>query len=139
MSDEWSSGLCSCCSDCNSCCLALWCPCISVGRIAEIADQGKTSCAFAGTIYLLLAMLVPGGVASLYSCMFRSKLRKEYKLKGNSCSDCAAHYFCGLCALSQDYRELQFRGFDLSAGWEGNMAKGNRGTSKAPLPESMTR
>ncbi|KAG6399046.1 hypothetical protein SASPL_140520 [Salvia splendens] len=35
----WSTGLYGCFSDCDSCCLTLWCPCITFGRISEIVDR----------------------------------------------------------------------------------------------------
>ncbi|CAN1181396.1 Protein PLANT CADMIUM RESISTANCE 2 [Linum perenne] len=38
----WSTGLCDCLDDCSSCCLTIWCPCITFGRIAEIVDRGST-------------------------------------------------------------------------------------------------
>ncbi|PWA39883.1 cell number regulator 2 [Artemisia annua] len=40
---EWSSGLSNCCSDASLCCITCWCPCVTVGRIAEAVDDGKTS------------------------------------------------------------------------------------------------
>ncbi|MBA0550857.1 hypothetical protein Golob_021768 [Gossypium lobatum] len=50
-----------------------------------------------------------------YSCFYRSKLRKQYKLKGGGCGDCMLHFCCETCALTQEYRELQNRGFDMMA------------------------
>ncbi|XP_010271279.1 PREDICTED: uncharacterized protein LOC104607354 isoform X2 [Nelumbo nucifera] len=38
----WSSGLFDCFNDCESCCLTLWCPCITFGRIAEIVSKGSS-------------------------------------------------------------------------------------------------
>ncbi|CAL9215036.1 unnamed protein product [Arabidopsis halleri] len=40
---EWSTGLCDSSSDCKNCCITFWCPCITVGQIAEIVDRGSTS------------------------------------------------------------------------------------------------
>ncbi|KAB5534927.1 hypothetical protein DKX38_018131 [Salix brachista] len=112
---RWSSGLCDCFSDTPGCCLACWCPCITFGRIAEITDKGATPCAFSGAIYVLLLLLFPG-FARCYSCCYRSKLRKQYMLEGNLCTDCLVHWFCQPCALCQEYSELKHRGFDMAAG-----------------------
>ncbi|XP_038985307.1 uncharacterized protein LOC120103770 isoform X4 [Phoenix dactylifera] len=38
----WSTGLCDCTTDCWSCCMTCFCPCITFGQIAEIVDQGAT-------------------------------------------------------------------------------------------------
>jgi hypothetical protein len=67
-----------------------------------------------GTLYLALATLI--GLSPLYSCCFRSRLRAHYGLKEKPCPDCCVHWFCEPCALCQEYRELQHRGFDMSIG-----------------------
>nr|WOE87887.1 cadmium resistance 2 protein [Kandelia obovata] len=110
----WSSDLCDCFSDVPSCCLTYWCPCITFGRIAEIVDQGKTTCATGGAIYAILAYFT--GCACIYSCVYRSKLRKQYTLEERPCNDCLVHCCCEGCALCQEYRELQSRGFDMALG-----------------------
>ncbi|KAK4484135.1 hypothetical protein RD792_011355 [Penstemon davidsonii] len=38
----WSSGLFDCFSDVRNCCITLWCPCITFGKIAEIVDKGSS-------------------------------------------------------------------------------------------------
>ena len=32
MSGDWAHGLCGCCSNCNSCCMTWWCPCVVIGE-----------------------------------------------------------------------------------------------------------
>lgn len=118
---SWSTGLCDCFSDVPNCCMTFWCPCVTFGRIAEIVDSGSSSCALNGLLYTLVAFTT--GCACLCSCFNRSKMRKQYKLEGNDCKDCLAHYFCEACALCQEYRELKNRGFDMTLGWHGNMQK----------------
>ncbi|KAF7826001.1 protein PLANT CADMIUM RESISTANCE 2-like [Senna tora] len=49
----------------------------------------------------------------MYSCMYRSKMRKLYMLQNTPCDDCLLHWCCECCALCQEYRELQNRGFDM--------------------------
>ncbi|XP_020588608.1 protein PLANT CADMIUM RESISTANCE 3-like [Phalaenopsis equestris] len=118
---QWSTGLCDCFDDCSSCCLTFCCPCITFGRIAEIADRGSTACGTAGALYVLIAAIT--GCQCLYSCAYRSKLRALYALPESPCNDCLVHCCCEACALCQAYRELQNRGFDMSLGWHGNMER----------------
>ncbi|WCJ33589.1 PLANT CADMIUM RESISTANCE 11 [Euphorbia peplus] len=124
---EWSSGLCQCCSDCGICCLTCLCPCITFGRIAEIVDQGTTSCVAAGAIYGVLAWFT--GCGCLYSCLYRPKIRHQYMLKETPCHDCLVHWCCEACALCQEYKELENRGFDMSIGWHANMERRNGGVA----------
>ncbi|XP_031271752.1 protein PLANT CADMIUM RESISTANCE 2-like [Pistacia vera] len=136
----WSSGLCECFSDCPSCCLTFWCPCIAFGRIAEIADQGYTSCCTAGTLCTLLGCLT--GLTFCYTCFYRTKIRQQFLLEESPCCDCLVHCCCQSCALCQEYRELQSRGFDLSIGWHGNVERRNRGVAMgatAPMVENGMR
>ncbi|KAI3516647.1 hypothetical protein L1887_15570 [Cichorium endivia] len=116
---SWSSGLCDCCLDIPNCCLTCWCPCITFGQVAEIVDNGRTSCARHGTIYALINLLTCCGC--LFSCCNRTKMRRQYGLPEVPTNDCCVHFCCELCALCQEYRELRRIGFDLSIGWQGNM------------------
>ncbi|KAJ4710550.1 protein PLANT CADMIUM RESISTANCE 2-like [Melia azedarach] len=120
----WSTGLCDCCDDISICCLTCWCPCVTFGRIAEIVDKGSTSCGVSGVLYAIILCLT--GCSCLYSCFYRSKLRGQYFLEENPCTDCCIHCCCEECALCQEYRELKHQGFDMSIGWHGNMARQKR-------------
>ncbi|KAF9673093.1 hypothetical protein SADUNF_Sadunf11G0112900 [Salix dunnii] len=136
---QWSSDLCDCFSDLPVCCLTCWCPCITFGRIAEITDKGATPCAVSGAIYGLLRWFT--GCSCLYSCLYRSKLRKQYMVEESPCNDCLVHCCCESCALCQEYRELKHLGFDMAAGWQETLP-GPSGTvsSSAPVaPRGMTR
>ncbi|KAJ3677440.1 hypothetical protein LUZ60_003164 [Juncus effusus] len=126
----WSSGLCDCAQDCGTCCSTCFCPCITFGRIAEIVDHGSTSCGISGGIYALLAYLTC--CQCVYACTYRSKMRGEYMLPESPCNDCLVHCCCEPCALSQEYRELQSRGFDMSIGWNGNLERNARMAMQAP-------
>ncbi|KAH7570922.1 hypothetical protein ACOSP7_019464 [Xanthoceras sorbifolium] len=125
----WSSGLCDCFSDCSSCCLTCWCPCIAFGQIAEIVDKGSSSCGVNGALYFLLQLLI--GYPCCYSCLYRSKMRKQFNLEESPCGDFLVHCFCEGCALCQEYRELKIRGFDVALGWQGNVDRENRGVAMA--------
>ncbi|KAK7850269.1 protein plant cadmium resistance 2, partial [Quercus suber] len=128
----WSTGLCDCSDDVGNCCITYWCPCITFGQIAEIVDRGTTSCAASGALYALIAWLT--GCGCLYSCFYRSKIRRQYALEEGSCGDCIVHCCCEPCALCQEYRELKHQGFDLSIGWQGNVEQRTQGVMTATAP-----
>ncbi|XP_021909970.1 protein PLANT CADMIUM RESISTANCE 2-like [Carica papaya] len=129
---EWSTGFCDCCSDVPNCCLTCWCPCVTFGRIAEIVDRGSTSCGASGALYVILSALT--GCGCLYSYCYRTKMREQYNIEGNDCQDCLAHFFCELCALTQQYRELQNRGYNMILGWNGNAEQQGRGVPMTRPP-----
>ncbi|WZZ18933.1 hypothetical protein YC2023_112022 [Brassica napus] len=111
---EWSTGFCGCCSDCSS------------------------SCCATGALYMLSMYTVFG--SACISCKYRTKMRKQYNLKGSECGDYLKHFFCELCALTQTYRELTKRGFDVPLGWDGNVARHNAGVAMgAPVVEGGMR
>ncbi|KAL5992779.1 Cell number regulator 1 [Asimina triloba] len=72
------------------------------------------------------------GLACLYACCYRSRLRAQYDLQETPCADCLVHFFCETCALCQEYRELKNRGFDMGIGWEANMDRRDRGVTAPP-------
>ncbi|XP_010459003.1 PREDICTED: protein PLANT CADMIUM RESISTANCE 2-like [Camelina sativa] len=112
--EEWSTGFCDCFSDCSNCCITFWCPCITFGQVAEIVDQGSTSCGTAGALYALITAVI--GCGCIYSCFYRK------------------HFCCELCALTQQYRELKHRGFDMSLRWAGNVERQNQGAVAMGAP-----
>ncbi|XP_057839864.1 protein PLANT CADMIUM RESISTANCE 3-like [Cryptomeria japonica] len=137
---EWSSGLCACCADPSVCCLTCWCPCITFGQIAEIVDEGSSSCCVSGGIYGALLYLT--GLACCYSCLYRTKIRAKFNLSDIPCADCLVHCCCESCALCQEYRELKHTGFHPALGWEGNLRKEQEGTGiamAAPAYPAMAR
>ncbi|KAJ4961377.1 hypothetical protein NE237_021287 [Protea cynaroides] len=134
----WSSGICHCGDNIEFRCITCWCPCITFGQISEIIDKGSPSCTINGVIYGFLRHFT--GFHWLYACSYRSRMRQEYNLNGSSCGDCFVHCCCEPCALRQEYRELESRGFDMSIGWHGNVERQNRGVAMPPIVEKgMTR
>ncbi|KAI4357593.1 hypothetical protein L6164_001531 [Bauhinia variegata] len=137
----WSTGLFDCFADAKTCCITFWCPCITFGQIAEIVDRGSTSCGTSGALYALIAYFT--GCACFYSCFYRSRLREQYMLEQSPCWDWLVHCCCETCALCQEYRELQNRGYNMVLGWNGNLQQQNRGVAMAPaaptFEQGMTR
>lgn len=72
------------------------------------------ACCVQGTIFCVLGGFSP--FLSVYSCIYRTKLREQYGIEGNRCKDCIASCLCPRISICQEYRELQARGFDVSAG-----------------------
>ncbi|EPS59623.1 hypothetical protein M569_15185 [Genlisea aurea] len=101
--------------------MSCFCPCVTFGQISEIVDRGSSSCVLNGALYAWIRHTTC--LACCYSCCYRTKLRHQYSIPGSSCGDCCAHFCCEPCALRQEYRELQNRGFDVSLGWEGNLER----------------
>lgn len=65
-------------------------------------------------IFCLIASFTP--CICLYTCSYRSRLRRKYNLKETPCNDCCVHCWCWSCAMCQEYRELKNRGFNMHIG-----------------------
>ncbi|XP_047944750.1 protein PLANT CADMIUM RESISTANCE 7-like [Salvia hispanica] len=120
----WKSNLFDCMKDPQNAIITLCFPCVTFGQIAEILDNGSTSCATSGILYSCFACCL--GVPCLISCGYRSKLRAKFGLVESPAPDCLIHCFCEYCSLCQEYRELKDRGFDPSIGHAGNEARQRR-------------
>ncbi|CAD5323443.1 unnamed protein product [Arabidopsis thaliana] len=114
----WSSDLFDCMNDSENAVITCLAPCVTLGQIAEIVDEGATPCATGGLLYGMIFFI---GVPFVYSCMFRAKMRNKYGLPDAPAPDWITHLFCEHCALCQEYRELKHRGFDPNIGWAGNV------------------
>ncbi|KAK8537055.1 hypothetical protein V6N13_042006 [Hibiscus sabdariffa] len=119
--NEWSTGLCGCYEDSSSC-----------------KDLVPCCCVGAGLVYGLLG-LVCCPCLTMYTCTSRRKLRIMFGLKEEPCADYFVHSFCHLCAICQEYRELQNHGFDPSVGWLANADRLNLGRASpmAMAPPTM--
>ncbi|GAB4830798.1 hypothetical protein Ancab_004828 [Ancistrocladus abbreviatus] len=136
---QWSSDLCACFSDVESCITTYVCPCVAFGRIAEIVDKGGSSCCGSGCCYACLCCLtLSTGLLCycnwLYSCTYRSKIKQQYGIPASCCEDCCTHFWCEYCALCQEYRELQHRGYLPALGWQANMQRQNAGLAMTNAP-----
>ncbi|CAA6673863.1 unnamed protein product [Spirodela intermedia] len=97
--------------------MTLLLPCFTFGQIAEIIDEGRSTCSTNGAMYGCVAFLI--GMPCLISCGYRSRLR-------------------AMLRPLQEYRELRNRGFDPEIGWHANMAR-NRGVAMTPpVNQTMT-
>ncbi|XP_050203289.1 cell number regulator 6 [Mercurialis annua] len=139
--EEWTTGICSCLDDIDSCRTGLVCPCMLFGRNVETLREDipwTNAC-------VCHAMCVEGGLAlaaataffhgidpktsfliceglffawwmcGIYTGLFRQSLQKKYHLKDSPCDPCLVHCCLHWCALCQEHREMKSRLSDNSA------------------------
>ncbi|KAL6555271.1 Protein PLANT CADMIUM RESISTANCE 10 [Orobanche gracilis] len=58
---------------------------------------------------------LPGCFVACYACGYRGTLRSNYNLEEAPCGDFVTHFFCHLCALYQEYREICERSRDSNS------------------------
>ncbi|KAK9795495.1 hypothetical protein WJX73_007975 [Symbiochloris irregularis] len=107
--EVWSSGLCDCFSDCGTCCLGCWCPCILFGQNAEKITNQQSCCSWCCAWCLIGGGAHHAGCGCCIAAPLRKLLRGTYQLKNAPCSDCCVHWCCATCALCQEARELEYR------------------------------
>ncbi|KAK8561053.1 hypothetical protein V6N13_026482 [Hibiscus sabdariffa] len=119
--EGWNTGLLDCMDDPINALVTVCFPCVTFGQVAEIVDQGRTSCATNALLYGLVAFLI--GFPCILSCGYRTKLRNNFRLPESPAPDWVIHLLCDYCALCQEYRELHQQGLDPSIGWHGNLER----------------
>jgi Cys-rich protein (TIGR01571 family) len=72
-----------------------FCPCILYGKMKRNVD-GQPCCGNC-LKYMFCATCVHTGT--------RRKVRTKYNLPARPCNDCCVTFFCGQCALCQEYQE----------------------------------
>ncbi|EDO44794.1 predicted protein [Nematostella vectensis] len=97
---SWSSGICGCFEDINTCALTYFCPCVVAGKNAEAVGENCFLHGFLSTL---------GCVGIFCGAKIREKIREKHGIEGSFGNDCIMHWFCPLCAYSQEARELKAR------------------------------
>ncbi|KAG6485249.1 protein PLANT CADMIUM RESISTANCE 8-like [Zingiber officinale] len=131
----WTTGLFDCGRNETNAMLTAYCPCVTFGQVAEVLDEGKTRCAVASFMYLLMSPALC--TCWILGAHYRHQLRTKYNLVQAPAEDWVLHLFCPCCALCQEYRELQNRGIDPSLGWMGYLAQQQETKTAAPESQSM--
>lgn len=124
---QWSSGICACFDDLQSCCIGTVCPCYLFGKNAEFLGSNTfmgsctTHFIICGLINSFCCLLsggvllgFPGCFAACYACGYRKALRTKYNLQEAPCGDFMTHLCCHLCAVCQEYREIRERSVHIN-------------------------
>nr|XP_043630475.1 protein PLANT CADMIUM RESISTANCE 11-like [Erigeron canadensis] len=170
---SWAIGLFDCFSDIKICFLVLLCPCVAFGKIAEIVNEGETIWSEPGALYCFLYIIHIGFMelvdfiwfflfrhqcfgsmgyqgcvvgfilATFYNGLYRTKIRRQWHLKGSLLSDYCIHLFCHQCALCQQYRQLEHQGLIVFQGWGRNKERYRQAMAtiypQAPPVQEMSR
>ncbi|EPS36118.1 hypothetical protein H072_10442 [Dactylellina haptotyla CBS 200.50] len=108
---EYKYGLCSCFSDIGSCCLGCWCPCMLYSkthhRLKTVPDSNLDAYSACNGHCVMWCALSP--VSWVFTMLQRTRIRELYHIKGSPIGDCAKSYYCPLCVLVQDEREIRER------------------------------
>ncbi|XP_055871934.1 placenta-specific gene 8 protein-like [Biomphalaria glabrata] len=98
---DWSSGLCDCCSDMETCCLAWCCPaCLQFKVAQDIGEDCCNACCFACF-----------SSASLFG--LRVYVRSKANIQGSLCDDfnkagvCSAIYCCVLAQIAREVKHVK--------------------------------
>ncbi|KAL5571636.1 hypothetical protein UlMin_021233 [Ulmus minor] len=131
--EDWTTGICGCADDTQSCWTGLFCPCVLFGRNVEtlredipwtnacvchaICVEGGMAVAAATalmhgvdphTSFLICeSLLFAWWMCGIYTGLFRQSLQKKYHLKNSPCDPCLVHCCLHWCALCQEHREMK--------------------------------
>ncbi|OQR81320.1 PLAC8 family protein [Achlya hypogyna] len=129
---KWKAGILDCFADCvPNCCMAYWCPCISLAQTVHRIGLGTYSRTLAifGVLYAAtyISSVVAGQFATYYEgnvyntkysffayfsnvfavgcaigvMIVRGKLRQKLKIPGSCFQDCLCGFFCNCCSIAQ--------------------------------------
>ncbi|KAK4790326.1 hypothetical protein SAY86_017630 [Trapa natans] len=113
--NPWNTGLFDCMQDPSNAFITALFPCITFGQIADILENGNTTCVTSGVLYAFSPCLL--------SRPYRTKLRKKFGLVEAPAADWMVHTMFEPCALCQEYRELKSHGIDPDLGYHANKEK----------------
>ncbi|RWR86694.1 cell number regulator 6 [Cinnamomum micranthum f. kanehirae] len=133
--EPWTTGICGCAEDIDSCRTGSLLPCVLFGRNVENLREDIPS----SQACMCHAIFVEGGIAlaaatvlcngfdprtsfligegllfswwmcGIYTGLFRESLQKKYHLKDSPCDPCVVHCCMHSCALCQEHREMKGR------------------------------
>jgi Cys-rich protein (TIGR01571 family) len=131
---DWSTTLCDCIKDEESCWWSSWCGCLVSGRNAQSFEVGNASTQSWGVLIFALTVVVLFFIIPLlalpilfagliyyayFKAEIRGRIRQKYQIPGTLCSDCLLHAFCPCCAVAQEARESIHRRTKLLDFWYG--------------------
>ncbi|CAG9313782.1 unnamed protein product [Blepharisma stoltei] len=99
---EFDEGLCACLSDLPSCLFVCFIPggfcCLQAKAVDKATGEG-----------LLVPYIFPCLTFCIGAAFNRGKIRNKYRIEGNFVTDCLIEWLCSLCAVTQEYREVNRR------------------------------
>ena len=101
---EFEAGLCELRRSSGLLCLMLCCPCYCTPCLVQSAVVSKATKAGQAWWCLLALMCCCFGTA-----LNRGVLRRQYRIQGRWWRDLLVHLFCSVCAIAQEYREVNSR------------------------------
>ncbi|XVF22824.1 hypothetical protein REPUB_Repub12eG0204200 [Reevesia pubescens] len=136
--EDWTTGICGCLEDTESCRTGLFCPCLLFGQNVETLrdDITRSDACFCHALCVEGGMVVAGAtllfhgidpktsflicetlvfawwLCGIYNGLFRQSLQKKYHLKNAPCDPCMVHCCLHWCALCQEHREMRNHLFD---------------------------
>ncbi|KAG6504081.1 hypothetical protein ZIOFF_036409 [Zingiber officinale] len=131
--EAWTTGICGCAEDPESCWTGLFCPCVLFGRNVErlredvpwtnpcichaLCVEGGIALAAATAIFHGIdpetSFLIGEGlvfawwICGTYTGIVRKSLQQKYHLKNSPCDPCAVHCCMHWCAICQEHREMK--------------------------------
>ncbi|KAK8693405.1 hypothetical protein V6N13_070989 [Hibiscus sabdariffa] len=131
--EDWTTGICGCFEDIETCLMGFFCPCFLFGQNVETLrdDITKNDACFCHTLCVEGGMVVAAStlffhgidpktsiligetlffawwLCGIYNGLFRQSLQKKYHLKNSPCHPCMVHCCLHWCALCQEHREMK--------------------------------
>ncbi|GLT60223.1 hypothetical protein SLA2020_329980 [Shorea laevis] len=131
--EDWTTGICGCAEDPESCWTGLFCPCVLFGHNMATSDKdidwshacmchavcieggmamAAATLLFPGidptTLFLIWESLIFGWwMFGIYNGMCRGSLQRKYHLKNSPCDPFMVHCCMHWCALCQEHREMK--------------------------------
>jgi len=97
----WDTGLCDCFSDCKVFLVSWFCaPCQIAQQIATVEGRECSAGLTIASCFFSLCCAIKA----------RRLVREKYGIVGSGGSDCCTVFCCGLCAISQQTRQIRLRG-----------------------------
>ena len=124
---QWTTGLCECFSDVNSCMDIYFCYCCANARQWDAQDGRQDSL----NMLILLANIC-FGTTFCVNCVLRCNLAQKYKLPEGSCMSCCISLWLPSCGMCQQHRELTNRGY-----WPGGTICSTPPAGYVPAPAPM--
>ena len=112
---RWSTGLCGAYGEYWNCLVTHFCPWYTFGQIAEIVDEGTTSCCNAALLYLAVQFCLGCCFTPMVTTVYRARIRHKFNIPpGRCCGDLCLHFWCQCFALRQVMSTIHYSSISSS-------------------------